>query len=190
MARPRSISDEQIHEAAREVLVEYGPSVPVARIAEKLGLSHSALFGRVGTKKQLLLDALGPGRPRAVELLAEAPPPEGARERLVEILADLMAFFRQVVPSLIVLRAAGSSMAELPASDEGPPPVALRGALARWLERAGDVGALAPMSAWAVAEGLLGAMEARCFNRYVGGESFAPGDDGAFVRELVYGLVG
>lgn len=190
MARPRSITDEQIREAARQVLIEHGPNVSVSRIAEKLGVSHSALFGRVGTKKQLLLDALGPGRPRAVELLAEAPPREGARDRLVEILADLMTFFRQVVPNLIVLRAAGSSLAELPPSDEGPPPVALRWALARWLERAGEAGALPPMSAWAVAEGLLGAMEARCFNRYLGGGAFAPGDDGAFVRELVYGLVG
>ena len=189
MARPRTITDEQIRAAAREVLVEYGPSAPVTRIAQKLGVSHSALFERVGSKKQLLLTALGPMRPPAVKRLAEAPPREGTLVRLGDILIELMVFFREVVPNLIVLRASGTTMAELPPSEEGPPPVALRWALTRWLERASQAGVLAPMSAWAVAEGLLGAMEARCFHRYLGGGAFTPGDDDTFVRELVNGLV-
>lgn len=190
MARPRTISDEDIQDAARTIFVEHGPNAPVALVAEKLGVTHAALFGRVGTKERLMLDALRPGRPRAIERLAEAPPEEGAEGRLIEILVELMAFFQQVVPSLVVLRAAGRSMADLPPRGEAPPPVALRWALARWLERAGESGALAPVRAWAVAEGLLGAMEARCFNRYLGGGAFAPGTDEVFVRELVSGLLG
>lgn len=189
MARPRSITDEEIHQAAREVFIEHGPNAPVSLIAERLGVSHAALFGRVGTKEQLLLEALCPGRPLAVERFTESPPAEGARDRLIEILTELMAFFQRVVPNLVVLRAAGHSMAELPPR-EGAPPVALRWSLTRWLERASEVGALPPVRSWAVAEGLLGAMEARCFNRYLGGGAFAPGDDGAFVRELVEGLLG
>lgn len=51
MARPRSITDEEIHAVAREVFVEHGPVAPVSLIAERLGVSHAALFGRVGTKE-------------------------------------------------------------------------------------------------------------------------------------------
>jgi AcrR family transcriptional regulator len=190
MARPQTISDEQIHRAARDVFVEHGPGAPVALIAEKLGVSHAALFGRVGTKEQLLLDALCSGRPPAMERLAGPPPDHHAREALVEMLAGLMVFFRQVVPNLVVLRAAGRSMADLPTRDVVPPPVALRRSLARWLERASERGVLPPMHAWAIAEGLLGAMEARCFNGHLGGKPFAPGRDDTFVRDLVDGLLG
>ena len=41
-----------------------------------------------------------------------------------------------------------------------------------------------------LAEALLGAMEARCFNGYLGGESFVPGDDAEFLVELVTALLG
>lgn len=56
-------------------------------------------------------------------------------------------------------------------------------------EAAGDVGAERARCAF-LAEGLLGAMEARCFDAYLGGDAFAPGEDAAFVRDLVAGLLG
>lgn len=189
MGRPRTISDDDIRGAARAVFVERGPAASVGLVAERLGVSHTALFGRVGTKDQLLLDALSPDRPRALDLLSSAPPKEGVREELVRILLELMAFFQRVVPCLVVLRAAGHSMADLPPGD-APPPVALRMALAKWLDRAAAAGSLPCLRAPVVAEGLLGAMEARCFNNYLCGGSFAPGTDAAFVRALVEGLIG
>lgn len=60
MARPRSITDEEIKEAAREVFVVHGPGAPVSIIAKKLGVTHAALFGRAGSKEQLMMDALCP----------------------------------------------------------------------------------------------------------------------------------
>jgi len=189
MARPRSITDVEIKEAARDVFVEHGPSAPVKLVAEKLGVSHAALFGRAGSKERLMLDALSPGQPRAVEWLAEPPPPLGVERRLVEVLVDLMEFFQRIVPNLVVLKAAGRSMNDLPGGDGPPPPVALRNALASWLEAAVSAETLEPVHCAAVAEGLLGAMESRCFNAYLGGAAFAPGEDAAFVRDLVHGLL-
>ena len=188
MARPRSITDDEIKKAARDVFLEHGPSAPVKFVAEKLGVSHAALFGRAGSKEQLMLDALCPGQPRAAEWLREPPPRLETEERLVEILIDLMTFFQRIVPNLVVLKAAGTLMNDLPSSNP-PPPVALRNALAGWLERAVRDKSLEPLHCEAVAEGLLGAMEARCFNAYLGGAAFAPGEDAAFVRDLVNGLV-
>ena len=185
MARPRLISDDAIREAARLVFVQDGPGAPVSRVAERLGVSHAALFARVGTKEQLLREALGPGRPPALAALAEDRPELGAHARLVQILRELMVFLERAVPSLVVLKASGVSLA----SKREAPPVALRRALSRWLSRAVELGAAAPMDAGAVAEGLLGAMEARCFNAYLGGVTHAPGDDLAFLDALVAGLV-
>ena len=190
MARPRSISDQQIHDAAREVFVKHGPNAAVSLIAEKLAVSHAALFGRSGTKQRLMLEALKPGRPDALESLAESPPRAGARARLVDILIELMAFFRRIVPNLVTLRSAGKSMVGRPPEGQAPPPVALRRLLTRWLKRSKTSGNMEPPRAWAVAEGLLGAMEARCFNSHLGGSAFAPGTDSVFIRRLVTGLLG
>jgi hypothetical protein len=62
----------------------------------------------------------------------------------------------------------------------------LRRLLADWLVRAGTrPGKRAP----AVAEALLGAMEAHCFNSYVGGSSFVAEEPRAMVTKLVVALV-
>lgn len=184
------MTDEAISRAARDVFVEHGPHASVSLVADRLGVTPAALFARVGSKDELLLFALAPGRPAVADRLAEAPPLGDARPALVEILGELMVFFQRVLPNLIVLRAAGHTMADLPPRNEAPPPLALRWALARWLERASEMGSLPNVRSWAMSEALLGAMEARCFNAYVGGAAFAPATDRAFVRELVDGLLG
>ena len=145
MARPRSITDEQIKDAARAIFVEHGPQATVKQIADRLGVTHAALFARAGSKEQLMNDALLPAQPRAVKRLAEAPPEAGVDSCLVEILVDLMEFFQQVVPNLVVLKASGRSLAGVPEGGGLPPPVALRRALARWLDRAVRQGSLMPM---------------------------------------------
>ncbi len=189
MSRPKTVTDQQIHDAAREVFIAQGPGASVHAIAAKLGVSHAALFQRAGSKRALMMDALCPGRPRALEQLAE-PCGEAPRERLRVILIELMGFFQRVVPSLIVIRAAGVPVEELPGAGHGPPPpVEMRRALTDWLDRASASGALAPCNAEVAAESLLGAMEARCFNAYIGGPAFSPGDDAAFIGRIVEGTL-
>jgi AcrR family transcriptional regulator len=187
MPRPQTVSDAEIRAAAREVFVQEGPSASVARVAERLGVSHAALFARAGSKARLMREALGPDRPAAIAALAEPPPARRAAARLVAILAGLMQFLRRVVPNVVVLKAAGLELPEAPGVE--PPPVMLRRMLKAWLRAAAATGALPRVDPVAVAEGLLGAIEARCFNAYLGGASYAPGDDKAFLRALVAGLL-
>ena len=189
MGRPRSISDDAIRTAAREVFVEHGPGAPVSLVAKRLGVTHAALFSRVGTKDELMLDSLCPGQPAAVEALSRPPPTSRVQARLRDILLDLMSFLSQVAPNLVMLRAAGHTADALPDTSRTPPPVALRRLLARWLEAATEAGTIARVDGPATAEALLGAIEARCFNAYLGGPAFAPGTDSAFVRKLVTALV-
>jgi AcrR family transcriptional regulator len=186
MARPQTVSDEQISAAARAVFVEHGPNAAVALVGKRLGVSHAALLQRAGSKRELMLGALWPDRPAAVDALREPPPRENADEALVGILLGLMGFLQVVIPNLVVLRSAG-----LPVGRPGPgepAPALIRRLLADWLDQAQQSGALAPTPPWALAEGLLGAIEARCFNGYLGGAGYAEGSDRAFVEAVVAGL--
>lgn len=182
MGRPRQMSDDDILQAARAVFLEHGARAPVSLVAERLGVSQAALFQRVGSKDRLLRSALAAGAPRCMMALREGPDAQRSeRAQLVDMLADLAAFFDEIVPALVVLRAAGVAIDSGPV----PPPVVLRELFAGWLRRS-TLGIASPS---AVAELLLGALEARCFNRHVGGPEYAPGDDRAVIRRLVVALL-
>ena len=183
MARPRRISDAQIDAAARATFITRGPTAPVSLVAERLGVSHAALLQRAGSKEKLLLRALRPGVSSITEQLAAPPPAEMKAERLEALLGVLLSFHEAMLPGLMVLRAAG--LGGLPPGEE-PPTVLLRRLLTKWLRRAT---ALPQRQAAAVAEGLLGAIEARCFNAYLGGPGFVSGTARRFVHELVTHLV-
>jgi len=178
MGRPRRISDEQLDAAARAVFQERGAAAPLSAVAERLGVSTAAVLHRVGSKAGLLQRALAPPVPVALTRL-EAPPGPNPRRELEDLLVELARALDDLVPSLIALRSSGV----MPPPAQAPT-VVLRRALARWL------GPLKPRVVPVVAaESLLGTLEARAFNRYVGGASFAPGSDRAFVRKLVGALV-
>ncbi len=70
-----------------------------------------------------------------------------------------------------------------------PMPIRLRRALTEWLERAQQARRVDLVSPSAVAEGLLGALEARALNRLLGGPAYVLGDDAAFLDGLLHGLV-
>lgn len=182
MGRPRRITDEQIDDAARETFLEHGAAAPVSRIAEKLGVSHAAVLQRVGSKQRLLLRVARPGVPGIIASLEQPPPRTGRAARLEQLLLELLELHERILPGIVMLRSTGRSAS----SQAGEPPtLALRARLVRWLKRAGVPAARAA----AVAEGLLGAIEARCFNAYLGGASFVAPDSRRFLRSLVAGLV-
>lgn len=185
MPRPRRISDAQIDAAAREVFVEHGLGAPVAEVAARLGVSHSALLQRAGSKEELARRALRPELPPALADLEAAPPPSGAARRLVGILHDLLHFLHETVPRVLALRAGGLSF-ERALGGREPPTLQLRRLLAIWLRRAG---AGDRRRCRLVAEVLLGTIEARAFNACVGGAPFVKGDDRRLLNELVAELV-
>ena len=197
MVRPKQVSDEALLEAARATFLRHGPKTAIAQIADRLGVSAAALFQRVGSKAQLMLLALLPGIPEAMQAFARDPElDQPISAQLQKHLAELMTFFQAVVPSLIVLRAAGlfppprqrarKSGGNQPIT---PTPIALREHLAQWLATACGQGRIEVRDPSACAEGLLGAMEARCFNAHVGGDDYIRGTDGEFIAGLIGGLI-
>jgi hypothetical protein len=88
-----------------------------------------------------------------------------------------------MLPGLVVLRAGG--LPAMPPPGVEPPTVQLRRLLASWLARA----EVPRRRAAALAEALLGAIEARCFNAYLGGADFVASDPERFIHELVSNLI-
>ncbi|MDX2015525.1 MAG: helix-turn-helix domain-containing protein [Myxococcaceae bacterium] len=185
MARPRVMSDEQLEAAAREVFLELGPAAPVADVARRLGVTQAALFHRLGSKEALMLKALCPGAPHALAAFAQTPRTDvTAHQQLAPTLKALLDFLRQAIPGLVILRGAGIALEKaLPPGP--PPPIAMRAALASFLSMAAEKGLVALDDAAASADAVLGALEARVLNEFLGGRSFIEPDDDDFLARLL-----
>lgn len=172
MPRPLTVTDDEIHETARAVFLEQGSSASTSTIAERLGISQPALHKRVGSKEALLLDTLGPP-PRGGNFERSIGDPDPAAdpvEQLEALALRLYRIFREAVPGLLVLRSAGLPLDRVLPPRTTPPPVRVRRAVARWLDRARELGLVRTCDSTAVAETFVGGIEARCFLEYLGGE--------------------
>lgn len=187
MARPQTATDQQILDAAREVFTEEGERATVASIAARVGITHAAIHQRFGTKRELFLRAMCPAGPphRVMAMLQRGPlPGSSPHEQLRPMLVGLLAFLRDGLPQLLALRAAGAEL--VPEASESMP-ARLRLALAAWLSAADHAGlATVPVPA-AVAEALLGALEAKALNEHLGAATAA--DDHAYFDLMLRGLV-
>jgi len=183
------MTDERLEAAAREAFIELGPAAPVSDVARRLGVTQAALFHRLGSKEALMLKALCPGAPHAMAAFATGPVPGvDLREQLAPTFSALLEFLRQAVPGLVVLRGAGIPLEKaLPPGP--PPPVAMRAGLASFLTLAHERGLTRIERPAAMADALLGALEARVLNDYLGGASFVDGTDAEFLGQLLHALI-
>ena len=104
MPRPKTVSDEEIVSAARDVFLERGPSAPLSEIAKRVGLSQPALSQRFGSKRQLLEAALMPrSLPAWVAALEAGPDDRPFREQLVELAGSARRVLAEALPSILTL---------------------------------------------------------------------------------------
>ena len=114
MGRKKGISDEQIVSAARRCFLKRGAGVSAADVARELGVSHTTLFNRFGTKEGLMLAALGlPEKVPWVAVLDAGPDDRPIREQLVEHSKVISAYVHELEDGLAVLHAAGISPAKI-----------------------------------------------------------------------------
>lgn len=196
MGRPKEVTDEQIVVAARRCFLERGAGVSAADIARELGVSHTTLFNRFGSKEALMIAALGP--PKAVPWVAalEAGPDDRPiSEQLVEHAKVMSAYFQDLQAGLGVLQASGIEPGKAYCGRKGePPPVQAFRALVAWLERAQSQGRLASCcDVETLASTLLGALHGWAFTARVCGHSTAPAAGERYVErfiELLWGGIG
>jgi AcrR family transcriptional regulator len=195
MGRPREVTDEQIVVAARRCFLKRGAGVSAADIARELGVSHTTLFNRFGSKEGLMLAALGP--PDAiewVEALNAGPDARPIREQLVDHAKVMSDFFQDLQAGLGILQAAGIDPGKAYRERKGTsaPEQAYR-ALVGWLDRAQRQGRLAKCDVDTLASTILGALHGWAFTaRVCGGSTNAAASDRYVERfiELLWNGIG
>ena len=138
MARPRRISDEQILDATRAAVNQFGPGVSLEVIAGNLGFSQPALLKRFHSRKALMVAALKPtAEPSHAASLRAGPDGRPLREQLQEVIGWLSAYYEENAPRIAALRESGIPMCDVFPPDGGePPPLRVKRGVAEWLQRA------------------------------------------------------
>lgn len=103
MARTRTISDDKILEAAREVFLEAGHSGTTAEIARRADISEGTIFKRFATKDQLFLAAMKISSPPWLKRVWVVNNEHTVRQNLHHICLELIAFFEEVIPKMMMV---------------------------------------------------------------------------------------
>jgi AcrR family transcriptional regulator len=146
---------------ARACFLKHGASVSAADIARELGVSHTTLFNRFGSKDALMMAALGPPTCASwAARMAEGPDPaRPVRAQLVAHAKALATYFRELQQGLGVLEAAGLEVKKACAQrGESAPEHAYR-ALVGWISAAQAQGRLRPCDPRLVASSILSALQ-------------------------------
>jgi AcrR family transcriptional regulator len=171
MGRPKEVTDEQIVAAARRCFLQRGGGVSAAEIARELGVSHTTLFNRFGSKDALMIAALAPSEKVGwIAALEAGPNDRPIREQLVEHGTVIAAYFQELHAGLAVLQAAGVKPGRRARKGESPAAHALR-ALTGWLQRAQNQGRLAKCDVDTLAATILGALHGWALTARLCGES-------------------
>ncbi len=187
MGRPREVTDEQIVATARRCFLARGAGVSAAEIGRELGVTHTTLFHRFGSKEALLLAALGPPASvpwaRALEAGPDARP---IREQLVEHAKVMAAYFQELQAGLGVLQAAGIDPRRAYMGRKGvSAPVQGIRALTQWLRQAQAQGRLGSCDVETLASTILAALHGWALATRLLGRSTAPDAGERYIERFV-----
>jgi AcrR family transcriptional regulator len=99
MARPVTITTEQIVEAAHAVFMEQGyRNATTARIAKRAGISEGSLFKRFKDKPELFAAAMAFPPASYHDLLSSGVGQGDLRENLVDLATRMLIFFEGMLP--------------------------------------------------------------------------------------------
>ena len=189
MVRPRQISDDDILSAARSCFLEHGPSLATGVIAKSLGISQATLFNRFGTKEDLLRAALNIPTSSWADALESGPGTEPIDAQLETIGLSLLAFLRQMMPVMVMLRASGLNPPDFVGDGDTPPPVRDHQKLTRWFELAHERGLLCVPSAATAAQAFMGTLHARAMMQHIWKQPMVPLSDEKYIRQFVNTLL-
>jgi AcrR family transcriptional regulator len=160
MGRPKEVTDEQIVVAARRCFLERGAGVSAHDVARELGVTHTTIFNRFGSKEALMIAALGPPEKIPwVATLEAGPDDRPIRAQLAELCMVMSAYFQNLQAGLAVLHAAGITREKVWRGRKGePPPVQAFRALTEWLLRAQGQRRLARCDVKTLAATIMGAL--------------------------------
>ncbi|WP_116963141.1 TetR/AcrR family transcriptional regulator [Fastidiosibacter lacustris] len=168
MSRPIKVTNEQIITTARRCFLECGANIPAMNIADKLGISHTTIFNRFGSKEALMIAALGPEENISwLDILETGPDERPIQEQLVEHCKVISHYFQDMVRGFSVLESAGISTKKIFARQKGESqPIKAFRTLASWLKRAQIRGLITECDIDTLSITILGALHNRAFTKY------------------------
>jgi AcrR family transcriptional regulator len=156
MARTPKITNEAILAVAQQIFLEQGERASTLEIADKAGISEASIFKRFATKQALFLAAIGiTETPRWVKDLPRRQPTPAIKSELTELCQEMMAFYQQVLPRVLMMMAKNNSFLPPPIP---PPPIRDTYLLTGFLEKAIEQGHLKSSNASTIAQMLVGAI--------------------------------
>jgi len=159
MARPKTIHDDAILSAAREVFIDAGAQGSTREIARRLGVSEATLFKRYPTKVALFLAAMAPPVPDTARLLAKARAQKDTRKALHLIGRLTLAYFRTSIPRMLpLITHPAIGIEELSQRFGESPASALNDAISVYLVEQRDQGAISTAQPRAAAGLIVAAM--------------------------------
>jgi AcrR family transcriptional regulator len=104
MARPPTIKDAQILQAAREVFLEKGITATTAEVARRAGVAEGSLFNRFKTKHGLFRAAMQDQmeEPPWLEMLDRRVGQGDVRETLFDVGQEIVQFYRRLMPLMMM----------------------------------------------------------------------------------------
>ena len=182
MARPRTISDQQIVDAAREVFLEQGFSATTAEIARRAGVSEGTLFKRFATKEDLFAETIGLTQAREWHKEISGLVGQGDLRANLKRLAWLIVnTARLILPPLMLMWSRGHAPGSKikPQRDPVGEDIA---AIAGYLRAEVALGRLCPVDCEVVADALIGALTSHVHRELMLGSS--PGSE-RYVEKLL-----
>jgi AcrR family transcriptional regulator len=166
MARPITISDERILEAARAVFLEHGIAATTAEVAKRAGVAEGSIFKRFATKTELFKAAMQFEfeDPDFIRTLVGARDEDDPRETLFQVGLQAVGFFRRMMP-LIMLQFGTGKKQGVPEQLLGPtsPPLRALKAIATFIERQIKSGRMRKHEPEIVARMLMGSIQSYVF---------------------------
>ncbi len=173
--RPRQFTDSDLYATARALVLEHGPAVSAARIAEAMGISQAALCKRVGTKRELLRRAMWAEVPDFLPPLEAGPDEREVRVQLLEHATKIDAFYAERMPVFAMCKAAGLGPQDVFEPEVEPPPLRSLRALTSLFRTLHESGRAHVPNPEAVAIAFLGSIQARHAMRAFMGGSYPDG---------------
>ena len=187
MARPSTITTDQILDAAREVFLESGFRATTAQVAKRARVAEGSIFNRFATKQDLFWAAMQTSiqDPPFLHALPGRAGKGDVRENLVEFGVELMEFLRRLLP--LIMMSWSHSRGDLPPhlATKDPPPVRALRRTAAYLEVEMKLGRLRRQDPEVLARALFGGVQNYVFHELIGKHHGRRKSSRAYVRGLV-----
>ncbi len=193
MGRTRSITNEQILDAAREVFMEKGVRATTLEIAQRAGVSEGTVFKRFDTKDALFFECmetpfLAPWATLTQALTSAQEPTSDMAAELEQICESMLTFFLLLQPMIHMRMSRGADAGPF-VKDRNAPPIQGISALTMYLHQQQRHGLLGPVDPEIAARMLIGSVFFYAFGEHAGVNNIMPMPRSTFIRGLIHNLL-